>query len=996
MSQLDDAPPAPSEDEFIAEVRRVREELRVVYDAMDELRESVEQVMRGYRQDDWQPTQRRPLVSIPVDLRDPEFATKVNALDPHELPDDLPETVRSAVVARLQVAQRPACTECKPDLQQPDDAEADARATSAGAAQQRALWDADAPKLTIGSAAIAMGAASAEVTPQKEAEPGRGGAVSHAVSVVPQETGEAGTVDHSALAAVEPEQVKTDALPDAPLAGHELVTLMRRHKVTIGELTKRTGITQKRIRMARDNGLTDPNAVRDWVEAIRGRDLGPVGARPMGEAYTLGDWMTFRGRCLDGEIVAAELHNEFGRMKAGKQYFIETLINTKSADQLRLMAIQRGILDARRNSKQENAAALYRGCLSSFTLGDSVSYQPLQESYEEAVERIVLAITDEQIAAERERVRRRKEEKDKALGNPETLLEFATFIRESGLDQLGDDQFARWDALHADRIREDRKSRKQRETVEQFQSAEVGNLEFRIAEGFHDRERIPLWIVQLSTRVERATFQELKIKATQLGGWWSSFKKDAAGFQFRSRESAEKFASLSGGDADRSEELLARKLRKMDSASDRLQAVADSLDATSTEVLEGDESKLKNTARRADMAASMRAQAYADRADAKTLRSIAAALAAGDARYLDGVWNAAQVRTLETILKQARRERIRERLTEEGIVQRSQGWSRRYDELEGQPLSPADARHAVYPKPYLYRGHLVQAFAQFEKTPGLKQITAKMRKMVDATPKEQDFVEFVHEHQIELLEEFLSRAKAAGMRVWWFDHCLDAYKRLRSANIYDAHELRSALRELTPHLVAVAADDPVNRAEDELRGMDLPGFFPTPRPVIDKLLAHARIEPAHRILEPSCGKGDILDAIRRQIPDVTLTAIERNLALQGVLTAKRYGEIVRYEDFLEHVGEYDRVVMNPPFEEGQDILHVRHAYDLLAPAGRLVSIVCEGPFFRNDAKSVAFRAWLEEVAANVEQLPEDAFQGVATFRQTGVRTRLVVVDKPAQ
>jgi hypothetical protein len=658
------------------------------------------------------------------------------------------------------------------------------------------------------------------------------------------------------------------------------------------------------------------------------------------------------------------------------------------------MAMQRGILDARRNSKQENAAALYRGCLSSFTLGDSVSYQPLQESYEEAVERIVLAITNEQIAAERERVRKREEEKDKSLSNPETLLEFATFIRERGLDQLSDDQFARWDALHADRIREDRKSRKQRETVEQFQSAEVGNIEFRIAEGFHDRKRIPLWIVQLSTRVERATFQELKIKATQLGGWWSSFKKDAAGFQFRSRESAEKFAGLSTGDADRTEELLVRKLRKMESASERLHAVADTLDATATVVLEGDESKLKNTARRAEMAASMRAQAYTDQADAKTLRLIAAALAAGDARYLDGVWNAAQVRTLETILKHARRERMRERLTEEGIKQRSHGWSQRYDELEGQPLSPADARHAVYPKPYLYRGHLVQAFAQFEKTPGLKQITAKIRKMVDATPKEQDFVEFVHEHQIELLEEFLSRAKAAGMKVWWFDHCLDSYKRLRSANILDAHELRSALRELAPHLAAAAGDDPVTRAEDGLRGKDLSGFFPTPRPVIDRMLELVGIEPAHRVLEPSCGKGDILDAIRRECPDVTLTAIEQNLTLQGVLTAKGYDEIVTYGDFLEHQGVCDRVAMNPPFEGGADIDHVRHAYDLLAAGGRLVSVVCEGLFFRSDQKSVAFREWLEEVAADVEQLPEDAFQGVDAFRQTAVRTRLVVLDKP--
>jgi len=616
----------------------------------------------------------------------------------------------------------------------------------------------------------------------------------------------------------------------------------------------------------------------------------------------------------------------------------------------------------------------------------------MQETYEAAVERIVMAITDESIARERDKNRQAREARDKALINPETYEELAQFVGRKGVDQLSDDQMAVWDRLNAERSRQVRQQR-QKDTVEQFQSAETENVQFRIIEGHHTREDVPLWIVQLSSRVERATFTELKVKARQLGGWWSSFKKDAAGFQFRSEESANKFAGLTEGDADRSGELQARKLRKMDNASERLAAVAESLELKATEVLAADDDKLKNTARRADMAASMRAQAYSDQADAKTLRSIAAGLAAGEAQYLDGVWNAAQVRTLQIIFRQARRERISERLKEEGSDRRTHGWSQRYDELEAEPLSAADARFASYPKPHLYRGHLVQAFAQLGATPGVKQAAAKLRKIVDAGPKDQDFVEFVNEYQVELLEDFLGRAKAAGCRVWWFEHCLESYKRLRSANIYDGHELRAALRELAPHLAHAAGDDPVTRAEDELRGREPPSFFPTPRPVIEQMLDLAGIEPTHRVLEPSCGKGDILDGIRREQPDVDVKAIEQNLMLQGVLTAKGYGELVSYGDFLEHCGEYDRIVMNPPFEHGQDVEHVRHAYKLLAGGGRLVSVVCEGPFFRSDARSAAFREWLEEVRADVEQLPDDAFRGVDAFRQTGVKTRLVVIDK---
>ncbi len=40
-------------------------------------------------------------------------------------------------------------------------------------------------------------------------------------------------------------------------------------------------------------------------------------------------------------------------------------------------------------------------------------------------------------------------------------------------------------------------------------------------------------------------------------------------------------------------------------------------------------------------------------------------------------------------------------------------------------------------------------------------------------------------------------------------------------------------------------------------------------------------------------------------------------------------------DFMEAVPEprFDRALMNPPFENGQDIAHVRHAFQVLKPGG---------------------------------------------------------------
>jgi type I restriction-modification system DNA methylase subunit len=220
---------------------------------------------------------------------------------------------------------------------------------------------------------------------------------------------------------------------------------------------------------------------------------------------------------------------------------------------------------------------------------------------------------------------------------------------------------------------------------------------------------------------------------------------------------------------------------------------------------------------------------------------------------------------------------------------------------------------------------------------------------------------------------------------------LEKYNRLHRANISDIHELRAALREYLSHRAEARGDDPVKVAERELIGKKLPGFFPTPRTVIDKMLEIAAIEPEHRVLEPSCGKGDIVDAIKTRHADASLHAIEMNRTLSDILSAK--GHEVEFGDFLEHHGQYDRIVMNPPFEDGADMVHLRHAFEQLRPGGRLVSVVSEGPFFRVDNRSVAFRDWLVDIAAEVERLPDDAFKGADAFRETGIRTRLITATK---
>jgi hypothetical protein len=255
-----------------------------------------------------------------------------------------------------------------------------------------------------------------------------------------------------------------------------------------------------------------------------------------------------------------------------------------------------------------------------------------------------------------------------------------------------------------------------------------------------------------------------------------------------------------------------------------------------------------------------------------------------------------------------------------------------------------------------------------------------------------DFVRFRSRGEIEFLRDFLLRAKVAGYDTRWLVSSLEKHDRLRRANIHTVEELRCALRELLPHVGRRREDDPVAVAEQNLIGKPLAGFFPTPRPVIRQMLDAADITPGMTVLEPSAGKGDILDALHAHFDgQLTVAAIEMNHSLQAVLEAK--GHDVTFEDFLEHRHQYDRIVMNPPFERGQDIDHVMHAFDCLRTGGRLVSVMSEGPFFRSDKKAEGFRAWLDAVGGESEQLPEDAFRGLHAFRQTGCRTRMVVIKK---
>lgn len=222
------------------------------------------------------------------------------------------------------------------------------------------------------------------------------------------------------------------------------------------------------------------------------------------------------------------------------------------------------------------------------------------------------------------------------------------------------------------------------------------------------------------------------------------------------------------------------------------------------------------------------------------------------------------------------------------------------------------------------------------------------------------------------------------------------FKQLGITSVYNWSRAISQRGELLQHFPSAGIyqrseqQNQLEEMEMKIKGMKIPGFFPTPKDLIEELLSLADIESGNSILEPSAGKGDILDAIKNEYAgEVTLSACEINPTLREFLTLKGYK--VLGSNFLELNQKFDRIIMNPPFESGQDAAHVRHALSLLNRDGRVVAIMGEGVFFRKFNKEKEFREMLMEKNAYVSEPIKEAFKNA--FNQTGITVRIVVINE---
>jgi protein-L-isoaspartate O-methyltransferase len=165
-----------------------------------------------------------------------------------------------------------------------------------------------------------------------------------------------------------------------------------------------------------------------------------------------------------------------------------------------------------------------------------------------------------------------------------------------------------------------------------------------------------------------------------------------------------------------------------------------------------------------------------------------------------------------------------------------------------------------------------------------------------------------------------------------------------------------------------------------------PQLFPTPADLAARMVELAELEPGEQLLEPSAGTGALLDAAKGTGAEIL--ALEINPKLCDAVRAKGYHVI--QADFLERKPEewepFDCVLMNPPFKNGEDIKHIRHALTFLRPGGRLVAICANGPRQNDKLKPLTLDG------GSWEDLPDGTFSEAGT----NVRTALITLTVPEE
>lgn len=593
----------------------------------------------------------------------------------------------------------------------------------------------------------------------------------------------------------------------------------------------------------------------------------------------------------------------------------------------------------------------------------------------ENLAKITQADLDELVEKSRREEREYEEKmakRQEALANPTTLQDFQRLvILNRGEEHFTEDQLRTYDRLWFEQIERKATTAK----VEKVEAVELpASTQLSLKKGWHTKKECDIWLVQLNERVEREKYDELAAKALKFGARWNNFPRHDTsnhGFLFWSEQEAEDFMKLAGGESVTTAGRVERKEQERRlKASDRLLDYAErNMSQAEQELNRG---RLVNTWRRMNMANYAEATARESLAFAQTVASVAQVVAEEPDSVLGVVGYATHLQTLCYILNRAW-----------GKAAAAEKGKTYLSAEERRPIEPEDLRFAKYPwptiKPDLFRKVVVGTKGK----KGVADARSNLKGIMTLGSKE-NYVPLNSLKDIESFNLLLTKIDLAPYEKQMVHESMCHANRLIAMGILNLPSLRHVLRALLPYFAAADKASPLVQAERALIGVDIPGFFPTPMKIVEKMivLAEMRDDEQYRILEPSAGKGNIADALVALGRSVE--CVETNYRLRQILTMKAHNLVG--DDFLEYTPTepYDRIFMNPPFEKGQDFEHLRHALTLLRPGGIVVCVVANGATYTKN------KEWLREVGCKADVEVEGG-----AFKESGtsVSTRILAIKK---
>lgn len=114
-------------------------------------------------------------------------------------------------------------------------------------------------------------------------------------------------------------------------------------------------------------------------------------------------------------------------------------------------------------------------------------------------------------------------------------------------------------------------------------------------------------------------------------------------------------------------------------------------------------------------------------------------------------------------------------------------------------------------------------------------------------------------------------------------------------------------------------------------------YYPTPKKIVNLMLEEIYLRDGDKVLEPSCGCGRIMDAAKKKDANVIGFEIHAGRAKESI----DKGHNVIIGNFLESVptGDFDKVIMNPPFYGKHYHKHIEHAMKFLKHGGILCAVL---------------------------------------------------------